>query len=83
MLICMRTTIDIENNLLALAKRRALETGSSLKSVIESALRQALLRSEQKKTKFHLKWKTVCGNLIPGVDITDRDSLYERMDGRG
>jgi len=79
----MRTTVDIDERLLALAKRRALENGTSLKKVIEAALSQALLHSERPRSKFRLKWKTVRGRLISGVDIADRDSLYEHMDGRG
>jgi Arc/MetJ family transcription regulator len=78
----MRTTIDIDDKILALAKKQALEEGTTLKKVVESALRQALFRSKASKTKFRLKWKTVRGKRIPGVDISDRDSLYEQMEGR-
>jgi len=49
--------------------------------VIESALRQALMESRKAPAQFRLEWKTVRGNRIPGVDISDRDALYERMEG--
>jgi Arc/MetJ family transcription regulator len=78
----MRTTIDIDDRLLALAKRRALEMRTSLRKVIESALRRALMESGKTPARFRLDWKTVRGNRIPGVDISDRDALYERMEGR-
>jgi hypothetical protein len=78
----MRTTIDIEDRLLALAKKRALEKGTSLRNVIESALRRALVESKKTPTRFRLKWKTVRGNRLPGIDISDRDALHERMEGR-
>jgi hypothetical protein len=79
----MRTTIDIDDRLLALAKRRALEKRTSLRKIIESALRRSLVESEKPAARFRLVWKTVRGNRIPGVDISDRDALYEKMEGRG
>lgn len=82
MVLCMRTTIDIEDKLLAAAKRRALENGTTLKWVVESALRQALAIGERKGAGFRLRWKTVQGQFRPGVEIADRDLLYERMEGR-
>ena len=77
----MRTTIDIDDRLLALAKRRALEKRTSLRKVIESALQRALMESRKAPAQFRLEWKTVRGNRIPGIDISDRDALYERMEG--
>lgn len=78
----MRTTIDIDDRLLALAKKRAIERRTSLKVVIESALRRALMESEKETGRFRLAWKTVRGKRTPGVDISDRDALYEKMEGR-
>lgn len=78
----MRTTIDIDDKLLALAKRQAVEKRTSLKKVIESALRRALLESEKGPTRFRLEWKTVRGKRLPKVDLSDRDALYEKMEGR-
>jgi hypothetical protein len=46
-------------------------------------LRRSLMESEKTPARFRLVWKTVRGNRIPGVDISDRDALYERMEGRG
>ena len=82
MYLCMRTTIDIDDNLLSLAKKKAVENRTTLKGVVESALRQSLIHSTKPKTKYRLKWKTVRGKMLPGVDISDRDYLYERMEGR-
>ncbi len=78
----MRTTIDIDDRLLALAKKQAVEKGTSLRKVIESALRRALLQPEKGPARFRLEWKTVRGKRAPRVDISDRDALYERMEGR-
>ena len=66
-----------------LAKKQALEKGTTLKKTVESALHQSLYQSKESKTGFRLRWRTVRGNRIPGFDISDRDSLYEQMEGRG
>ena len=78
----MRTTIDIDDTLLAEAKKRAIEQNVSLRKVVETALRESLNRQNRQTKPFHLKWRTVHGRLVRGVDIADRDSLYERMEGR-
>lgn len=78
----MRTTIEIDDRLLAMAKRRALQNRTSLREVIESALRRSLMESGKRSERFRLEWKTVRGKCLPGVDISDRDALYERMQGR-
>lgn len=78
----MRTTVDIDDKLLALAKKRALEKGTSLRDVIESALRRTLMESKKAPSRFRLKWNTVRGKRLPGIDISDRDALYEKMESR-
>lgn len=79
----MRTTLDINDELMRKAKRRAVETGESLTRVIEKALRESFQREHtMKRSPFRLDWVTVRGRLRPGVDLTDRDALYERMEGR-
>ncbi len=75
----MRTTIDIDDKLLALAKRRAAEKGTTLKTVVESALRMALKKPKKTPARFRLKWNTVRGRRVPGVDISDRD--FTRFEG--
>lgn len=43
MLLCMRTTIQLDDQLLLEAKKHAAQTGRTLKAVIEDALREALI----------------------------------------
>jgi hypothetical protein len=78
----MRTTLDLDDRLLRDAKRRAVEDGRTLTAVIEAALRQYLAPTEQPRTAFRLRLLTKKGRLLPGVDLSDRDSLYDRMEGR-
>lgn len=84
MVICMRTTLDIDDALLRKAKACARRTHRTLTGVIEEALRQALAGTPPpgERPINNLNLKTVKGALLPGVDLSDRDSLYERMEGR-
>ena len=75
--------MDIDDELLALAKEYALKKKTTLKAVIESALRKSLLDRGRTVRQFRLKWKTVKGKMVPGVEISDRDALYDKMEGRG
>jgi hypothetical protein len=58
------------------------EAGRTITEVIEEALRENLYRNKKGKKPFRLRWVTIKGKLQPGVDLTDRDALYERMEGR-
>lgn len=81
--LCMRTTVDIEDALLRAAKKRAAEEGRTLTSVIEDALRRELAPQPRAAKPFRLRLLTKKGRILPGVDLADRDALYERMEGRG
>ena len=82
MMICMRTTLDVDDELLASARRRAAERGMTLTKFVEEALAAALAPKPSTQQGFALRWKTRRGRLLPGVDIADRDSLHDVMDGR-
>lgn len=51
MLLCMRTTLDIHDDLLIRAKKRAVEAHQTLTAFVEDALRSALGPSKKKKAK--------------------------------
>jgi len=79
----MRTTININDNLLAMLKRRAAESNRTLTAVIEDALRLAL--QEKSATGASPKLKIPIsgrGGLLPGVDLDDTASLLDHMEGR-
>jgi hypothetical protein len=82
MYLCMRTTVDLEDHLLRLARRKAAEEGRTLTAVIEEALRVLLHRPPRTRRPFHLQWVTRRGTKAPALDIADRDALYERLSGR-
>lgn len=80
MLICMRTTLNLDDELMRLVRRRAADTGRTITQLIEAALHDALTPTVQGQPPFELQWKTVRGRLRPGVDLSDRDSLIDRME---
>lgn len=82
MLLCMRTTIDINDQLLKQAKLRAAETNRSLTSVMEDALRRLLHKdpATRKKPRRPIPVDG-SGGVLPGVDLDNTSSLLDRMDG--
>jgi hypothetical protein len=78
----MRTTLDLDDRVLSAAKRRAAEQGTTLTAFVEEALAVALLPAQKGAARYHLEWQTVRGRLLPGVDVADRDSLFDAMEGR-
>ncbi len=77
----MRTTINIDDQLLSYAKHQATQQGCTLKQVIEDALRESI--SRQSIESEPIKLETVSGaGLKPGVNLDDGHSLNDIMDGR-
>lgn len=77
----MRTTVDLNDRLLRLAKQRAAARGVSLRELFEEALR-AHLEPKPKRAGYRLQWRTERGRIQPGVRLDDRDALFDLMDGR-
>ena len=76
----MRTTIHLPDDLLAQAKRAALESGTTLTAVIEEALRERLARRGNPVTS-PVELTTFGGSgLRPGVDLDDSAALLELME---
>ena len=74
----MRTTLNIDDQILLLAKHRAIEQGVTLTRVVESALREVFFRTDEKSEKIHLL--TVKGaGVKPGIDL-EHSSLLDIMD---
>ena len=77
----MRTTVDLNDVLIRLAKQRALEQGITLRAIMEMAL-QAYLHQEKQKQGYKLRWRTESGRLRPGVRLDDREALFDWMEDR-
>ena len=83
MLPRMRTALDIPNEVLANAKRKAVEENTTLTEVIERALRVYVSSGRGRKRSVMKKWVVVKGRRLPHVDISDRDRLFEAMERAG
>ena len=79
----MRTTLDLDDAVLREAKKVAAREGKTLTRVVEEALRDRVAPRKRSGKRFRLRLLTKKGRLIPGVDLADRDALYERMEDRG
>lgn len=77
----MRTTINIDEQLLMYAKLQATQQGCTLKQVIEDALREFFSRHSLDRDP--VKLETVSGaGLKPGINLDNGRSLNDIMDGR-
>jgi hypothetical protein len=76
----VRTTVNIDEHLLAEAKILAARTSRSLGAVLDDALRVMLRRDadKQHRNEFRLPSHGT-GGLRPGVDLADKEALAELM----
>ncbi len=78
----MRTTVDLDPDLLTDARRRALERGTTLSAVVADALRADLLRrpADAPREPFATVTFHGEGGTQPGVDLDDNRTLRELLD---
>lgn len=75
----MRTTLNLDDQLLIYAKHQAVEEGVSLAQVIENALRESLAKPRTKRETIRLITASGPG-VKPGVDLDNGRSLLDIMD---
>lgn len=81
MLRCMRTTIRIDDDLLAEAKTQAARSGRTLAAVVEDALRAALTRRGEHRRHQPVELPSFSGGRPrPGVDLDDSAQLLDLME---
>ena len=79
----MRTTIRLDDQLLAEAKRYASQSGRTLTSLIEDALRETLARRQTMPSRRRVTLPTGGrGGVLPGVDIDSSAALLDMMESR-
>ena len=79
---CVRTTIRLDDQLLAEAKSLAARTGRTLTKVIEDALRQSLAQRPS-HAGGAVRLPTFGGRGVrPGVDLDDSAGLTDVMETR-
>jgi plasmid stability protein len=75
-----RTTLVIDDGVFRQLKKKAAEEGRTFQAMANDLLRQALAQPERRDYRLILQgWKA---EQQPGVNICDRDKLFELMDGR-
>lgn len=75
----MKTTVEIPDDLLIEAKKRAAEERTTLRRLFARGLRRELdAAGPGRGTKARaIRWVVVDGGLPPGLDLADRESLHD------
>lgn len=76
----MRTTLAIDDAVLAAARKRAGELGLTLGQLAERALQRELARRPEASALPPLPVSTQRGGPRPGVDLTSNRAVYELLD---
>jgi hypothetical protein len=79
MVFHMKTTIELPEDLMIAAKRKAAESRTTLREIFDRALRRELAekgRPRRRRPRV-IHWVTVPGGLPPGLDIADRERMYD------
>ena len=77
MLICMRTTINLPDELYGEVRRRAADEGRTVTSFLEQALRDALARHEAGEKPPFVVRPFLGDGVMPGVDLNNNAALLE------
>jgi hypothetical protein len=79
----MKTTLDLEDELVIAAKKRAAEERTSLKAIVERGLRAELKRPRTRSgSRKVIQWVTVDGGLAVDLDVSDREGMHDWLRGR-
>jgi len=76
----VKTTIELPDDLLIAAKKRAAESRTTLRAILERSLRRELAepgRSGKRRRPPRIRWITAPGGLPPGLDVSDRTAMHE------
>lgn len=74
----MKTTMDLPDDLLIAAKKRAVELRRPLRMLVEDGLRIVLYRRPKAvRRRRPLRWVIVKGGLPPGLDLANRAAMQD------
>ena len=79
----MRTTVTIDDKLLAMAKRRALEQGQTLGEYVEVSLRRNLVLGDAVSAMPEIPVFTRGNGLRSGIDASSNRALFDALDASG
>jgi hypothetical protein len=75
----MKTTLNIDDTVMAQLKREAVRQGRTMSELVETALR-LLFQSPKSRRKLPRLPTFKSGGAL--VDVADREALYQAMEGR-
>ena len=77
----MKTTVELPDDLLLEAKRKALGTRTTLRGIMERALRRELRQTGNRPPRRprRIRWVTSAGGVPPDLDVSDRSKMWEWM----
>jgi hypothetical protein len=75
----MKTTLNIDDTVMAQLKREAARQGRTMSDLVETALR-LLFQSRRDRPRLAPLPTMRSGGAL--VDVADRDALYQAMEGR-
>jgi hypothetical protein len=81
MLICMRTTLNLNDALMRQAKKAAADAGTSVTAVIEAALRDYLRpKAGPRSPQPSLPVSRCRGGLQPGIQLNNTSELLHELE---
>jgi hypothetical protein len=81
----MKTTIDLPDDLLIETKKRAADQRTTIRAIIERALRRELHEKagDSRTAKPRIRWVTAPGGVPAGLDLSNRDRMTEWLERNG
>jgi hypothetical protein len=77
----MRTTLNLDESVLAELKRLAVESHRTVSAVAEDAIRETLARIRERRAAAPVELPSFRGKGVkPGVDLENNAALLDRMD---
>ena len=80
MLVCMRTTLSLDDELLQEVRRMAVESRRTMSEVVADAIRVAIHTNRQVQSRPVPQLRTFRSELRPGLDLNRMASIYDFMD---
>ncbi|HEY5998764.1 MAG TPA: DUF2191 domain-containing protein [bacterium] len=77
-----RTTLALDDDLLQKLRLRAAREGRSMQAVANDLIRHSIEIGNRPRDPYRLDLKGWEAQTRPGVDLLDRDALFDLMDGR-
>jgi hypothetical protein len=77
--VIVKTTVELPDDLLIEAKKRAAETRSTVKEILESGLRRELAAPPRRKrgAARKIRWVVVEGRLARDLDLSGRERMHD------